>query len=52
MKRCALVTNVAMAMSWPTVADEKQSEPSSGSSLQSYAPSLTVIMQLTSTESF
>ena len=52
MKRCAIITIIAMAMSWPAIADEQRSEPSSGSPRQSYAPSLAVVMELTQLSHF
>ena len=45
MKRCAVVAILALAMSYPVVAAEKQSEQSVGSQ-RPYAPSLAVVMEL------
>ena len=46
MKCRAVATILALAMSHPVVAAEKQSEQSLGSQQQPYTPSLAVVMQL------
>ena len=46
MKRRGVVTILALVMSFPVAAAEKQSEQSLGSQQQTYTPSLSVVMGL------
>jgi hypothetical protein len=46
MKRCGVVAILALVMSFPVAAAEKQSEQSSGSQQQTYTPRLAAVMGL------
>lgn len=52
MKRSVVLTILAMAISYPAVANEQRSDQSSQSLQQTYSPSLAVIMELTQLSHF